>query len=254
MKKYITYHYLALISFVLIASSSPLTAQNENNRRGKTVTEYDAIKTILKSQNVTWKFNNKPLSEVVDRINRQVNFNFILSDKVKEQKDPDELRVTIHIQDLPLKNALKLLMNRLNLKVVYQNGVVQITTGKEARDPVIRIYDIRHLLHKSKDYPASFSATLERPMKDMERPDFGGSDVSNPLDDYNQGSEGIMKRGPQLLDVIKNHTGKDGDWAPGKDVSIHMHSGLLVVKQRPEVHKDIETLFKRLRRIKKHTK
>jgi type II secretory pathway component GspD/PulD (secretin) len=97
---------------------------------------------------VSIDFKNKPLSEVLDELRTMTGVN-IVPDKAKLDEEAISLEqpVTIKLDGVMLKNALKLILNNARLTYAVRDGVLMVTTPAGRRgDLVKRIYPVADLI------------------------------------------------------------------------------------------------------------
>jgi len=198
------------------------------------------IMNKLETTKISLDFKDTNLSEVIDFLHEVTGINFVLSKSVQEKARSGELKVDIKLEDLPLRTALKLLLNLQDLTLVYKKGVLMVETKEERGSEMdMQLYDVKDLLMKIRDFPGP-SLELAAgegdagPTTGIIEPEEG----AHPFDDPES-----------LVNIIRNATGGDSTW--GKDgVSIAISNGLLVVVQSSEIHKEIQALIVSLRQFK----
>jgi hypothetical protein len=118
-----------------------------------------------------------------------------------------------------------------NCDILFKDGVLQVMTREDVADKTMRmeIYDCRDIL-----YPIS---------------NFPGIDL-----DLNASGPGvILQAAPEdpgseipIEEMVRAHTG-GRSWEENPKAVVKMQNGLLVVKNTPEVHKQIRRLLDLLR-------
>lgn len=125
----------------------------ENRRKWKSVD----LKTYSKKEEkivreldkpTTFDFTDESLDGVVDTIKERHGFDIVI-DKTKLDEESiatDATDITLKVNEISLKNALKLLLESKNLTYVVENEVMKITTkGGEVRRP-LRVYNVGDLV------------------------------------------------------------------------------------------------------------
>lgn len=195
----------------------------------------------LETTKISLDFKDTNLSEVIDFLHEVTGINFVLSKNVQDKARSGELKVDIKLDDLPLRTALKLLLNLNDLTLVYKKGVLMVETKEERGSELsMKMFDVKDLLMKIRDFPGP-SLELKSGGDSSSAPTTGitePEDSAHPFDDPES-----------LVNIIRNATGGDSVW--GKDgVSIAISNGLLVVVQSGEVLKEIQQLIVSLRQFK----
>lgn len=223
----------ALVLFV----AGPAWAQvddsyNDSEKRAE-------IMSKLRTMKVSLDFRETPLQDVIDFIREMTQINFVIDQKVYEEIEPDKLTVTIKVDDLELRAALKLMLQMRGLTAVFRDGVLLIVTKKSQEENVfMRIYDVRDLLQPVRDFPGPEIA--------LKSGDEDESTVGASVFDVGESNPGITT--DFIVDTIKRSTG-GSTWDSDK-CSIQVSNGLLIVVQSKEVHAEVERLINLLRQYK----
>jgi len=181
---------------------------------------------------VTVKFADMPFADVVEYIHRVAGFNVMVS-PVLQNKGAEGIRpITMTLNDVSLKQLTELVAQFSATKFKLEDGVLQFTTPEDARGkPVLHIYSIADLTMRLRNFPGP-DINLRPSGADFE--DEPESDAPNAWSD------------PQkVVDMIQRLCAEDS-WAD-KDVSITADENKLVVRQYPEVHRQIAKLIWMLR-------
>lgn len=223
------------IGAVLLAGALALPGWAEDTDETKS-----KILNRLETTKISLDFKDTNLAEVIDFLHEVTGINFVLSKEVREKAKAGELKVDVKLTDLPLKSALKLVLDMNGLTAVYRNGVLVIETKEErGKDVEMKMYDIRDLMMKIEDFPAP---TIELRETESDSLVVGIVVMPEPTSHPFESSD-------QLVEIIRNATGGDSVW--GRDgVSIDIQNGLLIVAQNAEVQKEIEQLIVSLRQFK----
>ncbi len=224
---------LVATAALFVALALPVRADEVDEKKREIMNKLETTKISL-------DFKDTNLSEVIDFLHEVTGINFVLSKSVQEKARSGELKVDIKLEDLPLRTALKLLLNLQDLTLVYKKGVLMVETKEERGSEMdMQLYDVKDLLMKIRDFPGP---SLELAAGEGEAGPTTGiiepEDSAHPFDDPES-----------LVNIIRNATGGDSTW--GKDgVSIAISNGLLVVVQSSEIHKEIQALIVSLRQFK----
>ena len=117
----------------------------------------------------------------------------------------------------------------------FKDGVLMVMTLPDIADRTVRmqIYDCRDILHPIQDFPGvEFQLQVD------------GSGIG-PVIDPGGGDAGEIP----IAELVRAHTGGK-TWDENPKFSINLQNGLLVVKQTPEVHRQVVRLLDMLRRNK----
>ncbi|MCC6740004.1 MAG: STN domain-containing protein [Planctomycetia bacterium] len=223
------------IGAVLLAGALALPGWAEDTDETKS-----KILNRLENTKISLDFKDTNLDEVIDFLHEVTSINFVLSKEVREKAKAGELKVDVKLTDLPLKSALKLVLDMNGLTAVYRNGVLVIETKEErGKDVEMKMYDVRDLMMKIEDFPA--------PTIELRESEAGASVVGIVV--APEPTAHPFESKDQLVEIIRNATGGDSVW--GKDgVSIDIQNGLLIVAQNADVQKEIEQLIVSLRQFK----
>lgn len=197
------------------------------------------IVSKLRTMKVSLDFRETPLQDVIDFIREMTGINFVIDQKIYEEVEPDKLTITIKVDDLELRSALKLMLQMRGLTAVYRDGVLLIVTKQSQEENVfMKIYDVRDLLQPVRDFPGP-----EIALKSGDEEDSGvGADV------FDVGETNSPITTDFIVDMIKKSTG-GSTWDSDK-CSIQVSNGLLIVVQSREVQTEVDHLINLLRQYK----
>lgn len=181
---------------------------------------------------VTVKFKETPFAEAVDYVRRVAGFNVIVSPVLSAKGLDGIAPLTMTLNDVSLRQVAELVAQFSATKFKFEGGILEFTTPEDARGkPVLRIYAIGDVTMKLRNFPGP-DVNLRPSGSDFE--DEPESEVDNAWSD------------PQkVIDLIQK-TCSEATWAD-KDVSISADEHKLVVKQYPDVHREIVRLLWMLR-------
>jgi hypothetical protein len=181
---------------------------------------------------VNVNFTDISFKEAVDYLHRVAGFNVIVS-PVLQNKGLDGISpVTLSLKDVSLKQVADLLAQFTGTRMKFADGILQFTTPEDARGkPVLRIYLIGDVTMRLHNFPGP-DLNLRPSNSDFEpEPE---SDVPNAFSD------------PQkVVDMIQKIVAED-TWDDA-DVSISADENKLIVRQYPEVHREIARVIALLR-------
>jgi hypothetical protein len=187
----------------------------------------------LSSLKVSVDFQDTKLEEAIGYLRDVTGLNILLQPTV--QARVGELKVRLKARDLAAKSVLRLLLSGHGLSATYQDGAVLILPTDELHDQMtLRMYDVRSLTGKMQDFPG--------PRMELTAP---GSKGGTPL-----GAGVIIELANEpreplppdfLVELVRSNTGGSSWDKAGAE--IRNASGMLVVSQTPQTHREIERLL-----------
>jgi len=220
-----------LLSFV---GSFGLSAQEVDEKRQEVLRK-------LSSQRVSLEFENMFLEEIVDYLRASTGLNIIIHQEVLQRYGEDELRFTIRLKNLRLKSALKLLLGMRDLTATYRDGVLVIVSQDSVhRGVVTRVYDVRDLLFRIRDFPGP-SVELASPGNP------GGALTGATFTIEEEGNSPITE--DFITEIITTNTAGNS-WDENENVAITLVNGLLIVTQSGKAHREVQKLLNLLRQFK----
>ncbi len=206
---------------IVLALAAPSAAQD--NKRD----EYASKLTNLR---VSLDFKDAPLDSVIDYLREIADMNIFLDQKVREK----QLVMSIKVTEISMKSVLSLMLKPHGCDTMFKDGVLMVMTKEDIADRLTRmeIYDCRDILYPVQDFPG-VDIQLSNDQIGTVAFDGGG----------NEGSEFPIE------ELIKAHTG-GRSWEENPKAACSLQNGLLVIKNTPEVHKQVRRLLDMLRRNK----
>lgn len=206
----------AAILAVLVALPGPVSGQDRAEVEAK-----------LRNMKVTLDFQNAPLATVIDYLREISGMNLYIDQAVVEM----DIKVNMKVQEISLKSVLALILEPQGCEAVYQEGVVHVMRSEDVLDRtvVLELYDVRDILHPIRDFPGVDLQLGDQAM---------GTAVV--MGDISDGGEPFP-----IEELIRAHCG-NGQWDDGK-TSVALQNGILMVRHRPEVHKEVTRLLNMLR-------
>lgn len=198
------------------------------------------ILSKLRTMKVSLDFRDTPLQDVIDFIREMTGINFVIDQKVYEETEADKLTITIKVDDLELRSALKLMLQMRGLTAVYRDGVLLIVSQKSQEENVfMKIYDVRDLLQPVRDFagPNISLATGE-----------DGSPQGIDSAAFNTPENNTAMNPDFIVDTIKKACG-GSTWDSDK-CSIQISNGMLIVVQSRAVQDEVNGLIDQLRQYK----
>jgi len=204
------------------------------DRGGAVSMEVQKIRNTLKSKPISLDFMDTPLAAVVNFLKEVSGVNMIVSPKVYEEKSEDELMVQLKVDEIPLEEALNLILNLKGLAYTIENGVLLITTEEGALGAAeLRVYDVRDLMVKLDDFPG-----VDIKLRS------GAEDAMPPMMDMDESTEEPIT-GDVLVNLIRENIAIESwDTPPNQ---INFRQGNLIIRNQPGVHARILELLDNLR-------
>lgn len=205
------------------AADATRADQASSPRREEVLAKLDNLKVSL-------DFTDAHLADVLNFIRDFSGIDFYIDPKVQERYADDQTKVSLKVRNLPLRSALKLLLDGKRLSAVYREGVMVVMLKEDVdKEVVLRIYDVRDLLMKVEDY--------QGPRIDLKPPSqtdgLGGSVFTLGSD-----PDKTPLTPEFIIDMVTKNCGVD-TWESNPNASIDLNNGLLVVSQSKRVHAEI---------------
>ncbi len=195
------------------------TAFAQDNVKGEYENKLNNIK-------VTLDFTNAPLDTVIDYLREISGMNIFVDSKVREK----QINITLKVNELSLKSIFNLAVGPHGCATLFKDGVLQIMTKEDVADKTMKmeIYDCRDILYPVAQFPGV----------DLDLSQGVGVQVVQP--DVDAGAE------MPIEEMVRAHTG-GRSWEENPKAVCKMQNGLLVIKNTPEVHKQVRRLMDLLR-------
>ena len=234
------------------------------------------IEQKLRSMPIDLNFRQTPLSDVIQDIQAKTGINITIAREVSDENVNMKLPITEKLTDLPLRDAIDIVLKQARLTYVVENNVLKVTTEKGARGKLnLRTYAVSDLVIpiESVETPrtASLTAMLEHHLEktgatvgtQAYTPTFsaqGGASVGTPTGGpgkiTSQPSDvtislGRGTRHKVLIDTITNVIRPDSwDTAGGSGhIEYNPLAFALVVSQTPDVLEQVDQLLDQLRQL-----
>jgi hypothetical protein len=199
------------------------------------------INAILDSTRISLDFNEASLEDIIDYISQLADINIIIHPKAYQNRDGTErqFKISIKLKQLPLRQVLNLLLEYHDLKMQIKKDFITIVPRWMWEDEIVlRMYDVRSLLFKIRDFPGP---TIE--LREGEQPGTEVQELFSPQDDENR----PLSDQDTFVRLIRELIGEQNP-APGTSISIV--SGWLVVRHKRQVHELIIKLISELSQFK----
>ena len=184
----------------------------------------------LNSLRLSLDFKDAPLETVVDYLREISALNLFVDRKVADK----QIRVNLKVTEIALKSVFALMLKPHDCGTMFKDGVLMVMTKEDIADRTVKmqIFDCRDILHPIQDFP--------------------GVDIQLAVDSAGIGvvdGGGVEASEVPIAELVRAHTGGKS-WDENPKFSVALQNGLLVVKQTPDVLRQITRLLDMLRRNK----
>lgn len=195
----------------------------------------DEALRMLQRRRCDVDFKDLPLDDVAAFVARLSRLNVIVSPELQRASAGALPAITIKLRDVTLRQFAEIVAKSTGSKLMLRDGILQFTTPADARGrPSLRVFSIADVTFRIRNFPGP---DIQLHTGDEQFVQEEESDQATPFDD------------PQtIVDLIRKFTG-EGTWDDDA-VSISADAGKLVVKQYPEVLKEIARFLAVLRAAK----
>ena len=195
----------------------------------------DQALRLLQRRRVDVEFKEMALDEVVGFVAKVGRVNAVVSPEYRTKAAGALPSVTIKLRDVSLRQLAEIVAKQVGARMVLRDGILQFTTPEDARGtPVLRVFSIADLTFRIRNFPGPDIQLHTGGVAYVQEEE---KDQPQPFDD------------PQtVVDLLKKFTG-EGTWDDDA-VSISADGSKLVVKQYPEVLKEIGAFLAVLRAAK----
>ncbi|MBI4584638.1 MAG: secretin and TonB N-terminal domain-containing protein [Planctomycetes bacterium] len=199
------------------------------------------IKNLLESAQVSFDFEDKPITDAVAFLRQITGINITIDEK---EVDVQNTKVSLHIQNLKASNALNLILLQTGLAYTFVEQVLTITKPEKARgEAQFRIYPVADILNRIRDFQAP-EIKLESGDEASRTGGGGGAGVSIATTSI---EEDTKLSDTDLIQLIQDSTGGDERWGADGGSKIEYHQGLLFVTAPVELQKEVYTVLENLR-------
>ncbi len=181
----------------------------------------------LNNIKVTLDFQNAPIDQVVDYLREISGMNIFVDAKVREKN----LTVSLKVTEISLRSIFGLILKPHNCDILFKDGVLQLMTKEDVADKTMKmeIYDCRDILYPISNFPGIDLDLNANGPGVVVQPDAGDAGSEIPIEE-----------------MVRAHTG-GRSWEENQKAVCKMRNGLLVIKNTPEVHKQVRRLLDLLR-------
>jgi type II secretory pathway component GspD/PulD (secretin) len=184
------------------------------------------VESKLNNIKVTLDFTSAPLDTVVDYLREISGMNIFVDSKVREK----QIVISIKVNEISLRSIFALMLKPHGCATLFKDGVLQLMTEADVADKTMKmeIYDCRDILHPIAQFPGV----------DIALGDQAGVIIQDTADDG--GGE------LPIEELVRAHTG-GRSWEENAKAVCKLQNGLLVIKNTPEVHKQVRRMLDLLR-------
>jgi type II secretory pathway component GspD/PulD (secretin)/tetratricopeptide (TPR) repeat protein len=195
--------------------------------------QVDKIKNILRTKTVSLDFMDTPLKAVVSFLKEVSGINMIVDPKVFESKSEDELMIQLKVEEVPLGEALSLILGLKGLAHTIESGILLITTQEGAQGQAeLRVIDIRDLMVKLDSFPG-----VDIKLRS------GAEEAMPPMIEEPEATDQIS--GDTLVALIKENISPETWDTPPNQIS--HRQGNLIIRNQPAVLTMVMGLLENLR-------
>ncbi|MCZ6787398.1 MAG: hypothetical protein O7E54_09565, partial [Planctomycetota bacterium] len=193
------------------------------------------IRNTLRQQrlrDINWEAGEITLENAIAYIRSVTGLNFVLSQKVKEEKA--EVEIELKVDNVPVDQVLMFITEPHDMTWKIEYGVVMILDKEEAlAAPVLRFYDVKDLVAKIQDFPGQDVNLIPSKYQPPEE-----EEPEDPVSPFEI---------DQLIEVIQT-TVEPESWDAIEGAEIQPKNNVLVIRTIPEVHRKIAKLLADLRK------
>ncbi|MHC4954589.1 MAG: hypothetical protein ACYTGZ_11940 [Planctomycetota bacterium] len=180
----------------------------------------------LQQRRISVKFDAASLDDVVKYVHAATGINIVVRKHkiAADGGDADAIEISLKVRNVTVLDFLKLAFEPQDLGLAVRNNVLLITSKKDARGkPVLRMYDVSHLLVQIRDFPAPdinvYPSSFEPP--------------EAPEPEIHQ----AVESSEEIAELIRNFVGQ-GTWED-EGVALHVFRRHLFVRTYPKVHRQV---------------
>jgi hypothetical protein len=234
----------AVAASVVAAEEKPLAPKTPAPKAAKPVAaaaETVAPRTLehalllLQRRRVDVDFKDLPLDEVVAFVGKIARVNTMVSAQFQAKAAGSLPLLTLRLRNVTLRQLAETVAKTTGSRMVLRDGILQFTTPEDARGtPVLRVFSIADLTFRIRNFPGPDIRLHTGDVRYVQEEE---TDQATPFDD------------PQtVVDLLRKFTG-EGTW-DDEEVSISADDRRIVVKQYPEVLREISRFLAVMRAAK----
>lgn len=195
-----------------------------------------AINRSLDTVKIDMLFDNTKLEDVISYVRDFTGLNIVTDQGLGDKADFTK-QVTFKVKELPVRNALRLLLGQqgLDFAVTGEKIVLITTPDKAGGKPILELHDIRDILVRIQDFPG--------PKVELQNPS-GGAALTGASFSLEEPKESSVSE-DQIVDLIKENIAP-GSWESTYTIEKTPNQQLLV-NHTPKTHKELREFLGRLR-------
>lgn len=181
---------------------------------------------LLATRRMSVEFKSASLDDVVKYIQAATGINIVVRKNKIEKAggDVDAYEFDLRVRNVTVLDFLKLAFEPQDLGLAVRKNILLITSKQDARGkPVLRMYDISHLLVQIRDFPAPDINVYPSSMEPPEPPE----------PEIHQAVESA----DEVAEMLRNFIG-EGTWED-EGVALHVFRRHLFIRQYPGTHRKI---------------
>ena len=188
---------------------------------------------LLQTRRISVDFKGASLDDVVKYVQAATGINIVVKKATiaKAGGDADAFEVHLKVRDVSVLDFLRLAFEPQDLGLAVRKNILFVTSKQDARGkPVLRMYDIAHLLIQIRDFPAPDINVYPSSMEPPEPPE---PEVHQAVESADE-----------VAEMLRNFIG-EGTWED-EGVNLHVFRRHLFIRQYPSVHAQIGRFLQQL--------
>ena len=181
---------------------------------------------LLEGRRITVEFKGASMDDVVKYVRAATGINIVVDKRAieKEGGDVEAYEFEMEVRNVSVRDFLKLAFEPQDLGLAIRKNILLITSKKAARGkPVLRMYDIAHLLVQIRDFPAP---EINLFPSDYEYPEPDEPEIHQAVESSDE-----------VAELVRNFTGQD-TWED-EGIRLNVFRRHLFIRQYPHVHRQI---------------
>lgn len=225
--------FAATLTFGSLAADAQTVVRIPEKPRSNEVAAKAAF-AKLDTLKVSVDFEDTPLTAAVGYLKQVSGINILIDKAVRDERELDETRITLQVNDVKLRSAFSLILEFSNLVARWKNSVLMITTPAKGRGtPEARMYDVRDITFAMKDFPG--------PEIKLEASD---SSASGGIEIGGGDEDDATPTRDQIMNLLQELMPEDFEV---EGTSIATFGNAVLIRQSPEVHAKIAGILSLIR-------
>ena len=192
---------------------------------------------LLQQRRISVDFKDASLDEVVKYVQAATGINIVVRKHkiTADGGDADAIEVNLKVRNVTVLDFLKLAFEPMDLGLAVRRNILLITSKKDARGkPVLRMYNVAHLLVQIRDFPAG---DINVYPSNFEPPEAPEAEVHQAV----ESSE-------EIAELVRTFIG-EGTWED-EGVAIHVFRKHLMIRTYPKVHLQVGRFLNQLNALR----